>query len=88
MNKMTLTQLWSGSMISIDSYQERLSLQDLSRSKEWLDLFKAGGLKLVEEELRDVDISSLKIAPRFANMDKRDLATTVVRLTLRKPGGA
>jgi SAM-dependent methyltransferase len=51
---------------------------------EWLALFDGGGFKLVEEELRDVDISQLKIAPRFASMDKRDLATTVVRLTLRK----
>jgi SAM-dependent methyltransferase len=55
---------------------------------EWLDLFKTGGFELVEEELREVDISHLKIASRFANMDRRDLATTVVRLTLRKPGGA
>jgi len=51
---------------------------------EWLDLFKKGGFELVEEELREVDISDLSIAPRFAGMDKRDLATTVVRLTMRK----
>jgi len=51
---------------------------------EWLNLFKTDGFELVEEELREVDISRLKIAPRFASMDSRDLATTVVRLTLRK----
>ena len=55
---------------------------------EWLELFKSPGFKLVEEELREVDISRLKIAPRFSTMDPRDLATTVVRLTLRKPSAS
>jgi SAM-dependent methyltransferase len=53
---------------------------------EWLELFRSPGFEFVEEEYREVDISCLKIAPRFAGMDRRDLATTVVRLTLRKPG--
>lgn len=66
MNKMTLTQLWSGSMISIDSYQERLSLQDLSRSKEWLDLFKINACVnssahlLPEEKGSSTEIAILK----------------------------
>jgi len=51
---------------------------------EWLELFKSAGFNLKEEEYREVDISQLKIAPRFAGMDRRDLATTTVRLTLRK----
>lgn len=51
---------------------------------EWLHLFKSAGFNLVEEEYREVDISQLKIAPKFAGMDRRDLATTAVRLTMRK----
>lgn len=66
MNKMTLTQLWSGGMISIDSYQERLSLQDLSRSKEWLDLFtinacvNSSAHLLPEEKGSSTEIAILK----------------------------
>ena len=52
---------------------------------EWLALFKGAGFELTEEEYREVDISGLSVAPRFASMDRKDLATTIVRLTMRKP---
>jgi SAM-dependent methyltransferase len=52
---------------------------------EWLALFKGAGFEVAEEEYREVDIGGLTIAPRFAGMDRKDLATTIVRLALRKP---
>jgi SAM-dependent methyltransferase len=52
---------------------------------EWLEHFRQAGFEMAEEELREVDISRLRIAPRYAAMDRKDLATTIVRLTLRKP---
>ena len=55
---------------------------------EWLALFKGAGFDLAEEEYREVDINGLAVAPKFAAMDRKDLATTVVRLALRKPGKA
>jgi len=50
---------------------------------EWLRLFHASGFDLVEEEVRRVDLSLLKIAPRFAGMDLKDLECTVLRVALR-----
>jgi len=52
---------------------------------EWLGLFKGAGFEITEEEYREVDISGLTIAPRFTSMERKDLATTIVRLTMRKP---
>ncbi len=53
---------------------------------EWLALFRAGGFEMVEEDSRQVDISELKVAPRWAGMDRGDLASTVLRVAMRKPG--
>jgi hypothetical protein len=52
---------------------------------EWLELFKSNEFKLVEEEARRVDISRLKIAERYAKMEKGDLECTVLKLALQKP---
>jgi SAM-dependent methyltransferase len=51
---------------------------------EWLELFKANGFKLIEEETRRVDISALTLADRFTEMDKEDLECTVLKVALRK----
>ena len=51
---------------------------------EWLELFKANGFGLIEEEARRVDIGKLNLADRFADMDKGDLECTVLRLALRR----
>jgi len=50
---------------------------------EWLELFKANGFKLIEEEVRRVDIRGLNLADRFAHMDRGDLECTVLRLALK-----
>jgi hypothetical protein len=52
---------------------------------EWLDLFQSAGFQVIEEESRRVDISAIKVAPRYASMRTEDLASTVVRLVLKKP---
>ena len=51
---------------------------------EWLELFKANGFELIEEEARRVDIGGLNLAKRFADMDKGDLECTVLRVALRR----
>jgi SAM-dependent methyltransferase len=50
---------------------------------EWLALFRAHGFELIEEEVRRVDIGRLRLAERFADMDKGDLECTVLRLALK-----
>lgn len=50
---------------------------------EWLELFKANGFELIEEEARRVDIGNLNLADRFVHMDRADLECTVLRLALR-----
>lgn len=40
MNKMTLTQIWAGKTIEIDSYKEKLSLEDITTNQDWLEMFK------------------------------------------------
>jgi SAM-dependent methyltransferase len=52
---------------------------------EWLDLFKANGFELIEEEAGRVDIGKLNLAERFVDMDKGDLECTVLRLALKRP---
>jgi SAM-dependent methyltransferase len=51
---------------------------------EWLALFKSNGFELIEEDARRVDISQLKLAARYMNMDKGDLACTVLKLAWKK----
>jgi SAM-dependent methyltransferase len=52
---------------------------------EWLELFKSNGFELIEEDVRRVDISCLRLAERYVHMDKGDLECTVLKLALRKP---
>jgi hypothetical protein len=59
----------------------------LQRS-EWRRLFESQGFELLDEDSREVDISALKLAPRYAGMNRNDLASTVVRLAMRKPASA
>jgi len=55
----------------------------LQRS-EWLDLFKAAGLELVEEDSWYTDLGQLKLSERFANMDRHDLECTGPRFLHKK----
>ena len=52
---------------------------------EWLALFKATGFELVDEDSWNVDIGQLKVARRYADMDRRDLECAVLRVLFRKP---
>jgi len=52
---------------------------------EWLALFNAAGFTLVEEDSWTVDIGQLKVAKRYANMNKRDLECAVLRVLFQKP---
>ena len=54
---------------------------------EWISLLSGCGFELVEEETRRVDIARIKLAERYAQMDKRDLECTVLRFALRNGTG-
>ncbi len=53
--------------------------------REWMALFKEAGFELVEENSWHVDISRLKVASRYTNMDRHDLDCGVLRALFRKP---
>ena len=55
---------------------------------EWLELFKANGFDVIEEESRRVDISKLRLANRYKQMERSDLECTVLKVALRKPTSA
>jgi SAM-dependent methyltransferase len=55
---------------------------------EWLELFKANGFDLIEEEARRIDISGLRLANRYMQMEPGDLECTVLKVALRKPSTA
>jgi P-type E1-E2 ATPase len=42
MNKMTLTQLWNGSIIEIDSHKDQIPIEDVTANQEWAELLKIG----------------------------------------------
>jgi len=52
---------------------------------EWLELFRAAGFEVADEDSWKVDISPLKLATRYANMDRRDLECSVLRVLFKKP---
>ena len=52
---------------------------------EWLELFKANGFDLIEDDVRRVDISKLRLANRYRHMERSDLECTVLKVALRKP---
>jgi SAM-dependent methyltransferase len=56
----------------------------LQRS-EWLELFKTAGFELIEENSWYLELGQLKLAGRFASMDRRDLECTGPRLLHKKP---
>lgn len=56
----------------------------LQRS-EWLELFKAAGFELIEEDSWYMDLGPIRLAERFATMNRRDLECTGPRLLYRKP---
>ena len=51
---------------------------------EWLELFASNGFQLIEDITTRTDIGDLKVAPRYAHMDKTDLACTYLKVALRK----
>lgn len=52
---------------------------------EWLDIFRSVALELVDEGGWNVSVDKLKLAERFAHMDRRDLECGGLRVLLRKP---
>ena len=54
---------------------------------QWLDLFEAAELLLLEEKRSQVNIDELAVNRRYASFSRQDLECTVMRVTHHKPGG-
>src|SRR6267143_2957067 len=65
-------------------FENQVQYINRTQRGEWLEMFKANGFELIEEEARRVDISSLRLADRYVQMDKGDLECTFLRLALVK----
>jgi len=68
-------------------FENQVQYINRTQRGEWLEMFKANGFELIEEEARRVDISSLRLADRYVQMDKGDLECTFLRLALVKGSG-
>ena len=51
---------------------------------EWIHLFESNGFQVIEEDSRRIDISNVRPTAAYAQMNPEDLATTTVRVTLKK----
>ena len=51
---------------------------------DWLRLFGSGGLELFDEDSRRVDVSGLRLARQYSQMEAHDLECTVLRVALKK----
>jgi SAM-dependent methyltransferase len=53
---------------------------NLVQRPEWLDIFQEAGFELVEGETVPIDMGTIKIAKRYANLDKLDLQCRTLRV--------
>jgi hypothetical protein len=52
---------------------------------EWLSYFRGAALELVEEDMQPLDIDSIKIDKKYANLDKKDLRCGVLTVVHQRP---
>ena len=69
-------------------FENKVQYINRLRRSEWLELFRSGPFELVEELNSRIDISRLKLARQYANLDRLDLECTDIELLLRKPVSA
>jgi len=65
-------------------FENKIQYINRLQRSEWLDVFKAASFALKDEDSWNVDISSLRLSPRYASMDRRDLECGVLRVLLKK----
>jgi SAM-dependent methyltransferase len=70
--------VWRGLVQNEVQYINRL------QKGEWMNLFRESGFDVVTESGARVDISGLKMAKRFRQMDRTELQYTSLRVLLRK----
>jgi len=66
-------------------FENRVQYFNRLQRGEWLDIFKSVDLELIDEDSWKVSIDKLKLAERFAQMDRCDLECGGLRVLLRKP---
>ena len=65
-------------------FENKIQYINRLQRSEWLAIFKGAGFELIDEDSWNVDISALRLSPRYENMDRRDLECGVLRVLLKK----
>jgi SAM-dependent methyltransferase len=65
-------------------FQNRVQYINRVQRNEWLELFRAAGFELVDEDGWRVNIPA-KVAKRYAKMDRRDLECGGLKVLFKKP---
>jgi hypothetical protein len=66
-------------------FENKVQYFNLVQRSEWLELFNKAGLELINENVRQADISSLRINEQFRHLSKQDLECASIRIVHRKP---
>jgi hypothetical protein len=65
-------------------FENKIQYINRVQRADWLDLFKAKGFGVLEEDSRYIDLGDLKLAPAYATMSLNDVSCRTIRLTLQK----
>jgi cyclopropane fatty-acyl-phospholipid synthase-like methyltransferase len=65
-------------------FENQLQYINRLQRSEWVAIFESTGFDVMDEECRRVDISELRVGPRYSHIGPADLACTVVKYALRK----
>jgi SAM-dependent methyltransferase len=65
-------------------FENQLQYINRLQRSEWVAIFVSTGFEVMDEECRRVDISELRVGPRYSHIGSADLACTVVKYALRK----
>ncbi|HKW64954.1 MAG TPA: methyltransferase domain-containing protein [Candidatus Acidoferrum sp.] len=66
-------------------FENRVQYINRLQRSEWIELFKTAGFELIDEDSWYTDLGQIKLAERFAKMDRHDLECTGPRFLHSKP---
>jgi hypothetical protein len=68
-------------------FENRVQYINRLQMSEWLRVFEAAGFAVRETLTESVDVSRLRIAPRYRGYSEADLGCTILTVVLQKPPG-
>ena len=66
-------------------FENRVQYFNRVQRPQWLELFQAAGLELVEEQIVRQEIGPIEVSPQYRGLSKPDLECRVMRVVHRKP---